>query len=103
MKNVTLSTILEGLEKAVGPNVTAATYRKIARAKEAARKLDEQVEREAAREAAKIDFVVRLECQGHVVAVNRRALNEEEAKASAQRLCPAYRVFACEPVRRAQE
>jgi hypothetical protein len=62
------------------------------------RRLDKVMDRAAAQEAARKDFVVRLECQGYVVAVNRRALSEEEAKASAQRLCPAYRVFSCEEV-----
>ena len=77
------------------PNVTAATYRKIERAKSALRRLEAAAEQEAARVRALQDFVVTLVHPEHgEVKIARRALTASEAEAAAAKLAPGFKVVS---------
>jgi uncharacterized membrane protein YkoI len=101
--NSPIEGILNMLEEAAGPRVTAATHRKIERAKAAFRRFEAQADAEAALEAQKQDYVVTLEHPEHgTVKIARRTLTAAEAKAAAMALAPGFKHVATELERTAR-
>jgi hypothetical protein len=85
--------ILNELIRLVGPSVTAATYKKIARAKSALREYEAWADAEIAAEKAKSDYVVTLSHPEHgVVKIARRAASAAEAEKAAAKLAPGFTV-----------
>src|ERR1700757_5293697 len=87
--------LLNEIERTVGPNIPAATHRKIARAKAALARFEQQVEEEASRERAMQDYVVILASPEHgTVKISRRALTAAEAEQAAKKLAPGFEVVS---------
>jgi hypothetical protein len=94
--------ILDELTRAVGPKVTAATLKKVERAKAAFRRFEAQVEAESAEERAKQNFVVTLSHPEHgTVKIARRALTASQAEEAAKKLAPGFAVVGSEIERKA--
>jgi hypothetical protein len=85
--------ILDELMRSAGPHVTAATWKKVARAKAALLSLEAQADAEIAVERAKHNYVVTFAHPEHgEVKINRRALTVEEAEKAAAKLAPGFKV-----------
>jgi uncharacterized membrane protein YkoI len=85
--------ILDELMRLVGPKVSAATWKKVSRAKAALRQLEAKAEAAYRAEEAKQDYVVTLSHPEHgTVKIARRALTSAEAEAAAAKLAPGYEV-----------
>ena len=85
--------ILDELIRLVGPQVTAATWKKVGRAKAALRQLEAKAEAAYRAEEAKKNFVVTLTHPEHgTVNIARRALTAAEAEAAAAKLAPGFEV-----------
>jgi hypothetical protein len=83
--------LLNELIRMVGPEVTAATWKKVNRAKAAFRSLEARAEAAAAIEQAKTDYVVTLKHPQHgQIKIARRASTAAEAEAAAVKLAPGF-------------
>jgi hypothetical protein len=87
--------ILDELMRLVGPQVSAATWKKVGRAKAALRALEAKAEATYLAEQAKQNFVVTLTHPEHgTVKISRRALTAAEAETAAAKLAPGFTVVS---------
>jgi hypothetical protein len=85
--------ILDELMRLVGPKVSAATWKKVGRAKAALRQLEAKAEAAYLAEQAKQNFVVTLNHPEHgTVNIARRAASAAEAEAAAAKLAPGFTI-----------